>query len=133
MPKPAPRRALLLHAGNVTAPGWRELRRLLPQAECVEDRESATRRLEAASYDLIVTEAILPGGGPFGLLRDLIARQENTTVVVHFYADDTENWLKLFEQGQFDLAAQPISRDDFFRWLEEWLRVPAPAPAHTAA
>src|SRR3990172_6826084 len=61
------------------------------------------RCLEGARYDLIVTDAVLPDGGPYGLLGTLIARQYETTVVVHFRLEGCQRWLVLFAEGEFDL------------------------------
>lgn len=124
-----PRRVLLLHPNHATAPDWQELERHLPEAERVSSRDAAIQRLESAPYNLIVSEARLPGGTPFRLLSEIISRQQATTLVVHFSSHRTESWLKIFEGGQFDLHAEPISSEKFFRWLQQWLAEPVPVPS----
>ena len=127
------RRLLLLRdPASAATPAWQELEQRLPQAERIGDRETAARCLQSAPYDLIVTDTVLPGGGPFGLLGELIARQYDTTVVVHFQLESGLRWLKLFEKGEFDLDAEPMTSQRFFRWLEEWLEDPVPASTHAA-
>jgi len=112
---------------------WQQLEQRLPAAERAGDRELAARCLEAARYDLIVTDAVLPDGGPYGLLGTLIARQYETTVVVHFRLEGGQRWLVLFAEGEFDLQAEPMTTEQFFRWLDEWLASrPAPAAADAA-
>ena len=124
-------RVLLLRDSRTADTGaWRQLEQRLPAAERAADRESATRCLEGTRYDLIVTDAVLPDGGPYGLLGALIARHYETTVVVHFRLERSQRWLKLFAEGEFDLRAEPMTTDEFFRLLEEWL---ASRPARAAA
>lgn len=128
------RRVLLLRDARTAAtPDWRELEERLPGADVAADREAAGRCLQAEGYDLIVTDAVLPDGGPYGLLGLLLARQEPTTVVVHFRLDGGTRWLRLFSHGEFDLGAEPMTRDDFWRWLEEWLALPVTPPVGKAA
>lgn len=131
MPATFSRRLLFLRdPASAATPAWQELEQRLPQADRIGDREAAARSLLAAPYDLIVTDTVLPGGGPFGLLGELITRQYNTTVVVHFQLEGGQRWLKLFEHGEFDLNAEPMTSERFFRWLEEWLEAAVPASAH---
>lgn len=123
-------RVLLLRDSRTTeTPAWQQLERRLPAAARAGDREAATGCLQATRYDLIVTDAVLPDGGPYGLLGALIARQYDTTVVVHFRLGNGQRWLKLFAGGEFDLRAEPMTTEEFFRWLEEWL---AARPASAA-
>ena len=129
MSSEAATRVLLLRDSRTAAtPAWQQLEERLPGAERAGDRESATRCLEGTRYDLIVTDAVLPDGGPYGLLGALIAHQYETTVVVHFRLERGQRWLKLFAEGEFDLQAEPMTKEEFFRWLEEWL-ASRPAPA----
>ena len=125
----SPTRVLLLGDSRTAGTAaWQRLEERLPGAERAGDRESATRCLEATRYDLIVTDAVLPDGGPYGLLGTLIARQHETTVVVHFRLEGGQRWLVLFADGEFDLQAEPMTTDQFFRWLDGWL-ASRPAPA----
>lgn len=137
MPGSYARRVLLLrdpHAAPTLE--WQELEQRLPQAERLGDRSTAVTRIEAGQYDLILTDSELPGGGPYGLLGTLIARQHHTTVVVHYRGPGRQRWLKLFEAGAFDLEAEPMSSESFLRWLQEWLgpsvAPPASATVHAA-
>jgi len=129
----APHVLLLRDPRAAATAAWQQLEQRLPAAECAGDRELAARCLEGARYDLIVTDAVLPDGGPYGLLGTLIARQYETTVVVHFRLEGGQRWLVLFAEGEFDLQAEPMTADQFFRWLDEWLASrPAPAAADAA-
>lgn len=91
------------------------------------------RCLEGTRYDLIVTDAVLPDGGPYGLLGAVIARHYETTVVVHFRLERSQRWLKLFAEGEFDLQAESMTTGEYLRCLEEWLASrPAPAAVDAA-
>jgi hypothetical protein len=125
-------RVLLLRDPHADTPAWQQLDERLPAADRAGDREVAARCLDGTRYNLIVTDAVLPDGGPYGLLGTLIARQYDTTVVVHFRLESGQRWLVLFADGEFDLQAEPMTTEQFFRWLDEWL-ASRPAPAATDA
>lgn len=134
MPTTGATRVLLLRDPRAAVtPDWRELERRLPRAERARDRETAVRCLEGESFDLIISDAVLPDGSPYGLLGVLIARRHSTTVVVHFRLPEGQRWLRLFDAGEFDLQAEPMTSQVFFRWLEERLAPSVVEPARANA
>ena len=129
-----PLRVLLLRgSASAALPDWRELERRLPGAEILADREAAARRLEETEVDLILADAVLPDGGPYGLLGALLTRRLPTTVVVRYRLEAGPRWLRLFANGAFDLQAEPMTSEEFLHWLDTWQAPAAPEPARAVS
>jgi len=41
-------------------------------------------------------------------------------VVVRYRLEAGPRWLRLFADGEFDLQAEPMTKEEFFAWLEAW-------------
>jgi hypothetical protein len=108
---------LLVEPETLPSEEWLELERRLPLAERCSGGYAA-RRLQEESYDLVVAENLLAGGGPPEIIAPILERAGRTAVVIHFRLPEGIRWLKLFEAGQFDLAALPMTTEAFFDWLE---------------
>lgn len=128
-----PRVLLVRDAATAATPEWTEIERRLPQADRIVHRRAAALCLEEGPYELIIADAVLPDGGALGLLGTLITRHHETTVVVHFRVQNSERWLKLFQEGEFDLQAEPMTSEAFFRWLGTWRARTTPAASASAA
>ncbi|MCA9709089.1 MAG: sigma-54-dependent Fis family transcriptional regulator [Myxococcales bacterium] len=116
MPEPAsPRHARILVVDD--EPSMREflticLRRAGYQAEAVEGGAQALTRLDAAPFDLVITDLTMPGLDGMELLRRVVARPEPPLVIMITAFATTDTAVEAMKLGAYDYLTKPFKVDE---------------------
>jgi two-component system response regulator PilR (NtrC family) len=80
--------------------------------QTAETAEKAFARLEADTYDVVLTDISMPGLSGLELLGHVRQRFPNTPVIVISGISDQEHAQGLIKLGAFDYLLKPFSLDD---------------------
>jgi len=114
-----------------------DARRLAPMlqalplvVEQVETLQQASRKLQQADYEVILTEAGLPDGDWLGVMRLARAHPGKPKVIVTDPQADARFWAEVLNLGAYDLLAQPFYEPEVRRILHNACTQP---PVHAMA
>jgi two-component system response regulator PilR (NtrC family) len=79
--------------------------------QTAETAEKAFARLEADSYDVVLTDISMPGLGGLELLGHIRQKFPNTPVIMISGVGDKDHAQGLIELGAFDFLLKPFSLD----------------------
>jgi two-component system OmpR family response regulator len=114
-----------------------EIRRLLTaylakngmRAEAVADGKGMWKALDAARFDLIVLDLMLPGDDGLTLCRDLRARSDIPVIMLTARGEETDRIVGL-EMGADDYLAKPFSPRELLARIKVVLRRARSLPAN---
>ncbi|MBP7375740.1 MAG: response regulator transcription factor [Pyrinomonadaceae bacterium] len=92
------------------------------QAEIAEDGEIAVKRLEAAKFDAVVLDVMMPGIDGFDVARTMRSRGDYTPILMLTARGRPEDVLLGFEAGTDDYLAKPFDLEIFLARLKGLLR-----------
>ncbi|MBK7932530.1 MAG: response regulator transcription factor [Acidobacteria bacterium] len=92
------------------------------QAEIAEDGEIAVKWLEAAKFDAVVLDVMMPGIDGFDVARTMRSRGDYTPILMLTARGRPEDVLLGFEAGTDDYLAKPFDLEIFLARLKGLLR-----------
>lgn len=91
--------------------------------DAVEDGYKAKQKIDRKTYDVIVTDIILPGMSGIELLDYIRNEQQDTQVVIMTGEPTIENAAESVRLGAFDYLPKPVMGDDIVRVVSRALEV----------
>jgi DNA-binding response OmpR family regulator len=89
--------------------------------------DDALRRAGEQSYDLVVLDLVMPDTDGFSLLRQIMQRRPDQSVIVLSCLSDTVTKVRCLEMGADDYLCKPFALDELLARVRARLRVRAPA------
>ncbi len=95
------------------------------EVDRAESAESAVKLLEAKSYDLIITDIILPGISGIELLAKYRKKNPSQKVIIITAHASLETAVGAIKAGACDFVAKPLMHDEMKRVVRKALDKPA--------
>lgn len=95
------------------------------EVDAVSSSEDALRNIEEKTYDLIVTDIILPGMNGIELLRKLRQRKPDTKVIIITAYASIESAVASMKIGAYDYLVKPIDHSEIKSAIRKALEAPA--------
>ncbi len=89
---------------------------------CVSDGRKGLKRLEAESFNLVVTDIKMPGMDGMEVLRRVRTQYPETLVIMITAHGSIEMAVEAMREGAYDYITKPLNRDALFLTLEKALQ-----------
>lgn len=88
--------------------------------------EDGFRLAVERAYDVIVLDLVMPGTDGFSVLRRILRRRPDQSVIVLSCLSDTTSKVRCLEMGADDYLAKPFALDELLARIKARMRVRAP-------
>jgi len=95
------------------------------RVECVSTGEEALRRLETDSFDLVLSDVVMPGLDALELLRRIQERSPSTPVVVMTAQNTSDNLIRSIRERAYAYFSKPFSPAAVLEMVTGALETPA--------
>ncbi len=93
--------------------------------------EDGFRLAVAGSYHVVILDLLMPGSDGFSVLRRILSRRPDQSVIVLSCLTDTRSKVRCFELGADDYVAKPFALDELLARVKARMRSRTPARPQT--